>query len=266
MKTKITLTGQVWIASDIHLGPQAPATQIAFKQFLDQAAQQSDALILLGDIFDAWIGDDVALQEPPGWLSDILAQLRGLAKSTPLFLGRGNRDFLLGSALARHIGAQLLPDTVILQTDCGPLLLSHGDEYCTADKNYQRFRRVVRSPLIQGLFLSLSLNTRRRIAAWARNRSMQANQIKSDHIMDVSPQAIEKAWADSGIDVVVHGHTHRPAIHNSRHMGRDRTRIVLPDWDYDHGTAVRSGWLSLSAAGPELHLDTFTLSDIPTKP
>ncbi|MBP6020082.1 MAG: UDP-2,3-diacylglucosamine diphosphatase [Burkholderiaceae bacterium] len=261
MKNKIVLTGQVWVASDIHLGPQAPATVHAFGRFLDQASQQADALILLGDIFDAWIGDDFALQAPPAWLSDILAKLQQLATKIPLFLGRGNRDFLIGPALARHIGAQLLPDKFILQADCGPLLLSHGDEYCTADKNYQRFRTVVRCPVIQGMFLSLSLNTRRRIAEWARSRSRQANQTKPAQIMDVSTKAIEQAWTDSGIDVLVHGHTHRPAVHSSLHLGRECTRIVLPDWDYDHGAPVRSGWLSISASGPELRLHTFTPSD-----
>ncbi|NYT65894.1 UDP-2,3-diacylglucosamine diphosphatase [Alcaligenaceae bacterium] len=257
MRTKVVLTGQVWVASDIHLGPQAPATVEAFKRFLDQASQQAHALILLGDIFDAWIGDDIALQDPPAWLSDILAQLQHLASKIPLFLGRGNRDFLIGHALARHLGAHLLPDTFILQADCGPLLLSHGDEYCTADKNYQRMRTLVRTPLVQGIFLSLSLHTRRRIANWARSRSKQANRNKSAQIMDVNPEAIQYAWVASNIDTLVHGHTHRPAVHTQLYLGRECTRIVLPDWDYDHGTPVRSGWLSISAAGPELRLDTF---------
>lgn len=257
-KTKITLAGEVWVASDIHLGPDAPATARAFDRFLDQACQQASALILLGDIFDAWIGDDFALQSPPDWLAAVLTRLQQVAAQMPLFLGRGNRDFLIGQGLARHLGAQLLPDQCVLHTDSGPLLLSHGDEYCTADKGYQRFRALVRNPVVQGMFLSLSLKTRRRIADWARSRSKHANQYKPSQIMDVHPAAIAQAWTDSDLDTLVHGHTHRPAVHSTLYLGRQCKRFVLPDWDYDHGLPVRSGWLTINAeSGPVLRQDTF---------
>src|SRR5690606_16083182 len=140
------LTGTVWIASDIHLGPATPATAQAFHAFLDQACAQADALILCGDIFDAWIGDDFALASPPDWLAATLAKFQQVSEKIPLWLGRGNRDFLIGSTLATHVGAQLLPDPVILDSDAGTILLSHGDEYCTNDRNYQCFRRLVRYP------------------------------------------------------------------------------------------------------------------------
>lgn len=252
MLNKITLPGTVWIASDIHLGPDTPATAHAFHLFLDKACAQADALILCGDIFNAWIGDDFAVTAPPEWLLQTLRRFSAVSEKIPLWLGRGNRDFLMGEALARHVGAQLLPDTVCLVTDYGNILLSHGDEYCTTDAGYQRFRRLVRRPMVQKLFLSLSLKQRLAIADWARKRSMAANRDKPQSIMDVSPDAIAQAFRDSGINTLVHGHTHRPAIHPLTIDGQARTRIVLPDWEYDHVTVPRGGWLAIDRHGPRL--------------
>lgn len=256
MLNKIPLAGTVWVASDIHLGPDTPNTARAFYLFLDKACAQADALILCGDIFDAWIGDDFALAAPPEWLAHTLDKLVGVSASLPLWLGRGNRDFLLGHALARRVGAQLLPDKACLVTDYGGILLSHGDEYCTADPGYQRFRRIVRNPVVQKIFLALSLKARRGIADWARQRSTAANRYKSSRIMDVEPQAIEQAFLESDVDTMVHGHTHRPATHQYIVNGRARKRIVLPDWDYDHSPAPRAGWLAIDRNGPVLHQRT----------
>ncbi|MGB3291283.1 MAG: UDP-2,3-diacylglucosamine diphosphatase [Burkholderiaceae bacterium] len=250
---KLRLAGTVWIASDIHLGPNTPATARAFHRFLDQACAQADALILCGDIFDAWIGDDLALSMPPPWLSETLEEFKQVSEKIPLWLGRGNRDFLMGSALAGYVGAQVLPDSVRLDTDAGPILLSHGDEYCTDDQGYQRFRRLVRCPVVQWLFLRLSLSARRGIADLARRRSMASNRQKSMSTMDVSPSAIEQAFAREGADIMVHGHTHRPQVHRLVVDGRPCSRYVLPDWDYDHGGEPRGGWLSIDAAGPRLN-------------
>lgn len=249
----IALTGAVWIASDIHLGPDTPATARAFHAFLDQACAQADALILCGDIFDAWIGDDFALSSPPPWLAATLEKLKQVSRTTPLWLGRGNRDFLMGQALAGHVGATMLSDRTCLATDAGNILLSHGDEYCTADRGYQRFRRIVRCPAVQWLFLRLSLSTRRRIADLARRRSMASNRGKSLDIMDVSPAAVEKAFSGADASIMVHGHTHRPRIHRLTVDGRPRSRYVLPDWDYDHEDACRGGWLVIDATGLHLH-------------
>lgn len=245
--------GTVWVASDMHLSPQAPATTRAFLEFLDHAARQADVLFLPGDIFDAWIGDDCALHTPPEWLATVLDALLHAAQHTRLYIGRGNRDFLMGPALAQRIGAQLLPDRVRLQTDIGPVLLSHGDEYCTDDVSYQRFRRVVRNPLVQRLFLSLSLRMRRAIANWARRRSQHGNRYKPMEIMDVSPVSVQAALRESDCSIMVHGHTHRPAIHHYIIDGRACQRIVLPDWDYDHGRPSRGGWLVIDSNGLKLH-------------
>lgn len=249
---KLVIKGRLWIASDIHLGPEAPATVAAFHEFLEKAATQADTLILAGDIFDAWIGDDVALHDPEPWLADSLAALRHTASLIPLWLGRGNRDFLMGEALARHLGARLLPETVMLETDAGPILLAHGDEYCTADAGYQRFRRIVRRPGIQQIYLFLPLRLRKGIAAWARGRSMRANRYKSAGIMDVEPGAIEQALRESGASTLVHGHTHRPARHALTVDGRSCERLVLPDWEFDHARPPRGGWIAADANGIRL--------------
>ncbi len=250
---RLALAGTVWIASDIHLGPDVPATALAFYEFLDEACAKADALILCGDIFDAWIGDDFALQSPPAWLSAALDKLRQVSARLPLWLGRGNRDFLLGNDFARAVGARMLPEPVILDTDAGAILLSHGDEYCTGDPGYQRFRRFVRQPTIQWIFMALSLSARRWVANYARARSRASNQYKSAQIMDVSPQAIAHAFECSGARIMVHGHTHRPAVHRLTIAGQACSRIVLPDWDHDHADVPRGGWLSLDASGPRLH-------------
>ncbi|MCC2596574.1 UDP-2,3-diacylglucosamine diphosphatase [Pusillimonas sp. MFBS29] len=249
---KLSLTGTVWVASDIHLGPHTPATALAFHAFLDQACAQADALILCGDIFDAWIGDDFALTSPPPWLATTLAKFSQVSGKIPLWLGRGNRDFLLGEPLARHVGARLLPDQVCLDTEAGTILLSHGDEYCTADRSYQRFRRVVRCGAVQWLFLNLSLPVRRRIADLARQRSMASNRHKTMSIMDVTPSAIDQAFSACDASIMVHGHTHRPQVHHLEVDGKPRTRWVLPDWDYDHDGMTRGGWLTIAAGGLQL--------------
>lgn len=248
---KLSLPGTVWIASDIHLGSETPATARAFYRFLEQARDQADALILCGDIFNAWIGDDYALKAPPPWLAEALDHFRQTAAHIPLWMGCGNRDFLMGRRLTDMLGAHLLPDTVELHTSVGPVLLSHGDEYCTDDLAYQRLRKVLRSSWFQHLFLALSLPLRRRIATWGRQRSKRSRGHKPMQIMDVNPQAIIQAFERSNCDILIHGHTHRPASHSTQVQGRSRTRIVLPDWDYEHAPA-RAGWIVLDTQGPHL--------------
>lgn len=250
---KLELPGRVWIASDIHLGPESPATAAAFHGFLEQAARRADSLILAGDLFDAWIGDDVARQPEP-WLRASLDALQATAARISLWLGRGNRDFLIGPDLLQQVGAQALPEPALLETDAGPILLAHGDEYCTADAGYQRFRRIVRRPGVQRAYLSLPLRTRQCIAAWARRRSTHSNQYKSTEIMDVEPAAIERALRMADTAKLIHGHTHRPARHALSVDGRQCERLVLPDWDFDHADPVRGGWIALDSDGVHLIL------------
>ena len=247
----IALPGTVWLASDMHLGSATPGTRDAFLRFLDQACAQADALFLCGDIFDAWIGDDLALRAPPAWLREVLDALARAAAALPLWLGRGNRDFLIGRALTGHLGARLLDEPVCLQTAQGLVLVSHGDEYCTADVGYQRFKRIVHNPIIQRAFLSLSLRRRQAIADWARRRSMASHSDKTPEIMDVTEQAVIEALRHSETNALIHGHTHRPAVHSLTVNGTPRLRVVLPDWDFDQ-SPHRGGWAVIDQQG--IHL------------
>lgn len=247
---KLALPGQLWLASDVHLGPATPATAEAFLGFLQAAADEADALLLPGDIFDAWIGDDVIRAAPP-WLAQALQALKATAARIPVYLGRGNRDFLIGQELADALGAKLLPEPALLETDFGTVLLTHGDEYCTDDTAYQQFRTMVRDPRWQEQFLSKTIPERLQMAQQARGESMAANQTKTQEIMDVNAQAVDAAFRDTGVTVMVHGHTHRPDRHVLTVGGKKRERWVLPDWDCDHG-GVRGGWLIIDRDGLEL--------------
>jgi len=231
----------------VHLGPATPGTQEAFLAFLEAAAGEAAALLLPGDLFDAWIGDDV-IQAAPPWLAQALRGLQAAAARVPVYLGQGNRDFLMGADLARALGAQLLPDPALLETAYGTVLLSHGDEYCTDDAAYQQFRAMVRNPLWQEQFLSKSIPERLQLAQQARGESMAANQAKSMEIMDVNADAVQAAFRTTGVATMVHGHTHRPDRHVLMVDGVKRERWVLPDWDCDHGTP-RGGWLVIDQDG-----------------
>ncbi|CDM23441.1 UDP-2,3-diacylglucosamine diphosphatase [Castellaniella defragrans 65Phen] len=246
------MRGTVWVASDIHLGEAVPQTARAFYDFLGRARREAGTLILCGDLFDAWIGDDHALRRPPRWLATALDELRATAGALPLWLARGNRDFLMGRALADALGARLLEAPAVLDTDAGPILLAHGDEFCTDDLAYQRFRRIVHTPWIQRIFLALPLGARRAIAARARARSRQARRSKPMAIMDVNPAAVAQALRAAGCDTLIHGHTHRPAVHALELDGRAARRYVLPDWEFDHDAPPRGGWIEIDAAGIRL--------------
>jgi UDP-2,3-diacylglucosamine hydrolase len=245
----------VWLASDIHLGENNPATTQTFFQFLDQASTQAGALLLLGDVFDVWIGDDWAVNPPP-WLGDALDRLRAVAERRPLWLGRGNRDFLMGQALASRIGANLLPEQVIIDVNGTKALLAHGDEFCIDDVGYQRFRSIVHNPGVQRFFLSLPLSWRKRIAQGARLKSQQTQKKLSRDEVQASPEAMVQSLRNHRIKTIIHGHTHQPG-HD--HFEIDRysfERWVLPDWESDHlaqGQPPRGGWIVLEEAGISLY-------------
>lgn len=166
---KIALTGPVWLASDVHLGQHTVGTSEAFRDFLKLASKEASALLLPGDIFDAWIGDDVAVVAPP-WLALDLMAIKACAAKIPVWLGRGNRDFLMGEALTSGLGAKLLPEQVLVTIAGRTMLLSHGDEYCTDDVAYQQFRAMVRNPAWQSGFLAKSIPERLTLAAQARGK------------------------------------------------------------------------------------------------
>jgi UDP-2,3-diacylglucosamine hydrolase len=248
LRSKISLPGELWLASDTHLSPGTPATTEAFLEFLDTASAEADAVLLLGDIFDAWIGDDVVAQNPP-WLGPVLDGLRRAAERTPLWLGRGNRDFLIGQELARLTGARLLPEQALIDSDYGLILLTHGDEFCTDDQGYQQFRSMVRDPAWQEDFLSKPIPERLSLARQVRGESMTANQSKSADIMDVNDEAVDAAFRQTGVGIMVHGHTHRPERHVWQLEGKRRERWVLPDWDCDQSDPPRGGWLVIDRDG-----------------
>lgn len=246
---KLQLHGNVWLAADIHLGPHSPKTANAFYQFLKQAQYNADALILCGDIFHAWIGADYAL-DPPPWLAHAIYHFRNTALATPIYFMRGNRDFLLEQRLAQYVGAHLLDDQIILQTDHHQLVLTHGDELCTDDVSYQRFRHYVRNPKVQSLFLRLPLLWRQRIAGGLRKKSHKKQKQQAHYIGDVNENSCIQLLQQHHELLLVHGHTHRPALHRMQDtQGNTYSRLVIPDWEYDHSAPTRSGWLELQADG-----------------
>jgi len=210
------------LISDLHLDPARPAVTAALAEFLHQHID-CDALYILGDLFEAWIGDD----DDAPLAAEVAALLRGFSAAGPdLYLMRGNRDFLLGGVFCAAAGARLLPDYALIDLYGTPTLLMHGDSLCTADADYMAFRATARDPAWQADLLARPLAERRALAAELRGRSRAANSIKSEDIMDVTPFEVERVMAEAGVRRLVHGHTHRPG----RHSGDYGERWVLGDW------------------------------------
>ena len=229
--------------SDLHLYHQRPAVTEAFRQFLRQEAVQADSLYILGDLFEAWIGDD----DPDPHNRSIVISLKALTDSgTRCFFIPGNRDFLVGDRFAKETGVNILTDGTQIDLYNQPVLLLHGDTLCTDDKGYQRFRRFVHHPATQAVFLALPVAARRTLAKHMRDQSMSTSSQKPEEIMDVNQAAVEKTMRDESVKILVHGHTHRPAAHRFKLAGGDAQRIVLGDW-YSQGSILR--W---DSSGPEL--------------
>jgi UDP-2,3-diacylglucosamine hydrolase len=211
------------LLSDLHLPNTPSPLRDGFLRFLDGPAQGAQAVYILGDLFEYWIGDDVGLRE----YAAEAAALRALAGAgTRVLLMHGNRDFLVRRRFAAAAGLELLLDPLRLELCGSPTLLSHGDLWCTDDLDYQRWRRFARNPLRQAVFLRLPVSMRRRVAEKAR----AGGQNKPMDITDVSEGAVCAAFAQYGVDRIIHGHTHRPAEHAYEIEGRRRERIVLADW------------------------------------
>lgn len=216
--------------SDLHLSPERPELSRALLRFLEEIGKSCDALYLLGDIFDAWIGDD--FRHPA--LSQVFEALQHFGADTPLFFQHGNRDFLVGKALCRSINAQLLPEEqVITLPDGQNALLMHGDQLCTDDTEYQNFRHMVRNPQWQNELLARPIEERLAIARELRAASKEKNTVKASSIMDVNEETVREALNRHDTTLLIHGHTHRPAVHEAQTGTRKHTRIVLGDWT-DH--------------------------------
>lgn len=216
--------------SDLHLCDDRPETIRAFRHFVDGPARGANALYILGDLFEHWVGDDDLT--PLGTLvADALATLA--AGGTTVHFMAGNRDFLLGQAYARRARLTLLPDPALVVLDGQPLLLSHGDILCTDDHAYQQFRQQVRDPQWQRAFLARPLPERKHFAAEMRRQSALANAGKPAQIMDVNADAVTELVRAHGYPTLIHGHTHRPARHLHVVDHHDCVRWVLADWHAD---------------------------------
>lgn len=227
--------------SDLHLEPSRPATTAQFLAFLERQAQRAEACYILGDLFEAWIGDDDEAEL--GWT--VAGALKALADSgVPVFFLHGNRDFLIGERFAAAGGVHLLPESEVIDLYGESVLLLHGDTLCTDDVDYQAFRAQVRDPIWQARLLELPLAQRRALAGQLRESSRHATRQKAAEITDVNLAAVDQALRMHGVQRMIHGHTHRPAIHEWTLDGRPVRRAVLGDW-YAQGSVLRcdaGGW------------------------
>ena len=215
--------------SDLHLAPDRTATLAAFHAFARGPARNAAAVYVMGDLFDAWLGDD---QRKEPFAHAVVLSMRGITDAgVPLHIARGNRDFLLGEAFAGAAGATLLGEQTIVDV-CGTrTLATHGDEFCTDDDAYQRFRAWSRDPHTHRRLMSLPYFVRRLIGLTLRGSSRAATSRKPEAILDVNAEAVTNAFRTFGVSRIVHGHTHRPARHETIVDGTPRERIVLADWD-----------------------------------
>ena len=223
--------------SDIHLDESRPAHVRDFLDFLAGEATRADAIYLLGDLFEAWIGDDEE-SELAASVAHALAMLR--ARGIPCHFMHGNRDFLLGEDYARRAGFELLPQSLVVELEGLPTLLLHGDTLCTGDTDYQRFREEVRDPQWQARFLAQPLAQRRAFANAARRESERHTTGQPMQIMDVAQAEVERVMREAGVRRLIHGHTHRAGIHAFDLDGAVAERIVTGDW-YDRGSVLRVG-------------------------
>lgn len=237
------------LISDLHLAESRPDLNQAFTQFCRDQAARAKALYILGDLCDAWIGDDD--DSPTATL--IRSNLKALVEGgVEVYLMTGNRDFLIGKQLADDIGLTLLPDPSIHEIEGHRVLLMHGDSMCTGDQEYMAFRAQIQNPDTQAMLMSKSLDERRAIAAMLRSQSKSANANKAEDIMDVTEHEVVNALQNAGVNILIHGHTHRPAVHKlTLENGNSATRYVLGDWD-------SSAW-KITVTASEIELTEFNL-------
>jgi UDP-2,3-diacylglucosamine hydrolase len=222
--------------SDVHLSAARPALVEAFRALLRTVEPDASALYIIGDLFDAWLGDDQLRDPLAAGVAASLAQRA--ASGTRVYLQRGNRDFLLGEKFARASGAVLLADAVVHDLHGTPTLIMHGDQLCTDDVDYQRFRAFWQDPRHRRRALALPYVVRRGIAGALRAGSKRAMATKPEAIMDVNTQAVDAAFRQHNVARLIHGHTHRPAHHRLEVDGRASDRWVLADW-YAAGSYLR---------------------------
>jgi UDP-2,3-diacylglucosamine hydrolase len=218
--------------SDVHLDAGAPEAIGQFMEFLDVHARHAEALYILGDLFETWIGDDDA-DPAKSRVGAALAALTAAGVAT--FIMHGNRDFLLGRDFCQRTGCELLVDPTLVELDGERVLVTHGDALCTDDRAYQTLRSTVRTLEWQRRFLDLPLQTRNYLANQARADSQTHTARVQKEIMDVNADAVERSFRALDVRHIIHGHTHRPAIHHTQIDGQDAQRIVLGAW-YEQGS------------------------------
>ena len=238
--------------SDLHLEESRPDITGAFLGFLEAEAMGVERLYILGDFFEAWIGDDerTPLQE------QVAAALRGVRDSgTAIYLMHGNRDFLIGEDFCARAGATLLDDPTVIDLYGTPALLMHGDSLCTDDVEYQKFRANMRNPKTAEMLLARPLKDRQLMARQLREISMAKNQGKAEAIMDVNLDEVVSEFERHDVQLMIHGHTHRPATHELEANGRPARRIVLGDWD-------KNVWWLVARADQPLELKKTPLDSV----
>ena len=221
--------------SDLHLSADQPKITQMFLSFLRNEAPHSEALYILGDLFEYWLGDDAVTPD----YQIVLSALRQLTEQgTPIYIMHGNRDFLMGHRFEAQTGCQLINDPTLIDLYGTPTLLMHGDTLCSDDKEYQQFRSMIRHPDWQQSFLNKSIDERIAIANHYRKKSRTHSSMKPEKIMDVNDGTVEKTMNQHHVLQLIHGHTHRPAIHESQTPQKKQRRIVLGDW-FARGSLLR---------------------------
>ncbi len=231
--------------SDLHLESSKPEIGRQFLEFLEGEASEADALYILGDLFESWVGDD----DPNPHYAVMKSGLRRLVDTgVPVFFMHGNRDFMIGAEFAEETGVTILDDPEIIELHGEKVMLSHGDALCIDDKQYQQLRLMTRNPEWQAMMRAKSLTERLVFAENARRQSQEYNDSVGEDIMDVNQDAVVGTFRNRDIDILLHGHTHRPAVHEIDLKGRTGKRIVLGDW-FEQGSVVR--W---DDSGPRLEV------------
>ena len=226
---------QYLFISDLHLCDERPTTVDLFLKFLQTTATHADKLYILGDLFDAWVGDDDDSQTAAA-VAEGLKQLN--MAGTAIYIMHGNRDFLIGDRFCQACHANLLDDPTIINIADKAILLTHGDQLCTKDLAYQQARQVRIQPAWLKQLLQKSLAERKAIAEQYRQQSGESKSLLAKDIMDVTPEEVEHWFENYNVDIMIHGHTHRPARHQHQIKGVQKTRIVLPEWHADKASAL----------------------------
>lgn len=220
--------------SDLHLEEKSPEVTALFLQFMKDQAPKADALCILGDFFEAWIGDD----DKTAFNQKIILTLRSLVKNgTPIYFMRGNRDFLIGEQFAKTAGVTLLEDPAVISLYGKSVLLMHGDSLCVLDRKHQAYRRKITKRWVRKLMLSLSLNLRRKLAKRLREKSRNRNHHLSNEITEVTLEEVLRIMRKMDVELLIHGHTHCPAIHDFLIHSKPAKRIVLGAWN-ENGSAL----------------------------